>query len=189
MIRALTLQKHRLSEVVLADEAQQRTLHRTFQLLYLQFAFYWATIAAGMFVNYYYVIPNTVTPDVGSIFAQFFAAPSLFAHVLFAILSSGMSIPIIILARRAKLRGVVFLHMGAISARLVGFITGPLFIYYSTGAIGDAGSASLATFIMADVFLTAVILTFLSRIFIVREDVRIKYIGSKIAPRGTSVGK
>jgi hypothetical protein len=29
---------------------------------------------------------------------------------------------------------------------------------------------------MASVFLTAVILTFMSRIFIVREDVRIKYV-------------
>lgn len=182
-------QKHRLSGVDLDGEALQRTLHRTFQLLYLQFAFYWATIAAGMFVNYYYAVPGSVTPTVGSIFAQFFAAPSLFAHVLFAVLSSGMSIPIIVLARRARLTKVVFLHIGAISSRLVGFVMGPLFIYYSTGAIGDATSASLATFIMACVFLIAVILTFMSRIFIVREDVRIKYVLSSGTLGGGAIGK
>jgi hypothetical protein len=178
-----------LSDVQLDGVALQGTLHRTFQLLYLQFAFYWATIAAGMFVNYYYAVPGSVTPTIGSIFAQFLAAPSLFAHVLFAILSSGMSIPIIILARRAGLRKVIFLHLGAITSRLVGFVMGPLFIYYSTGAISDGTSASLTTFIMACVFLVAVILTFMSRIFIVREDVRIKYVVSKVTVGGSSIGK
>jgi hypothetical protein len=160
-----------------ADDGERlsRTLHRIFLLLYFQFAFYWATIAAGMFVNYYYMIPTTLQPNFPSIFAQFFAAPSLFAHVLFAVLSTGMSIPIIFLARRVMLRQVVILHAGAISARLVGFVTGPLFMYYSTASIADAYSASISTFVMASVFLTAVILTFLSRIFIVREDVRIKF--------------
>lgn len=163
---------------VLEPAALEHTLHRTFQMLYLQFAFYWATIAAGMFVNYYYAVPSNLAPDFGSIFGQFFAAPSLFAHVLFAVLSSGMSIPVIILARRAGLRKVIILHIGAITSRLVGFVCGPLFIYFSTGAIGDGTDASLATFIMACVFLVAVILTFMSRIFIVREDVRIKYIAA-----------
>ena len=157
-------------------------------MLYLQFAFYWATIAAGMLVNYYYAVPDSVTPTVGSIFAQFFAAPSLFAHVLFAILSSGMSIPIIVLARRAGLTRVVLLHLGAISSRLVGFVMGPLFIYYSTGAIADSSSAALTTFVMACVFLIAVILTFMSRIFIVREDVRIKYVVSNKTIGGISGG-
>lgn len=166
----------------------EHTLHRTFQMLYLQFAFYWATIAAGMFVNYYYAVPASLGPDFPSIFGQFFAAPSLFAHVLFAVLSSGMSIPVIILARRAGLRKVIFLHLGAISARLVGFVCGPLFIYFSTGAIGDGTDASLATFIMACVFLVAVILTFMSRIFIVREDVRIKYMASANPMRVGKVG-
>ena len=142
-----------------------------------------------MLVNYYYAVPASVTPDVGSIFSQFLAAPSLFAHVLFAVLSSGMSIPIIILARRAQLRKVVFLHIGAISARLVGFVMGPLFIYYSTGAISDGTSANIATFVMACVFLIAVILTFMSRIFIVREDVRIKYVLSKGTLGGVGIGK
>lgn len=157
------------------SERLSKTIHRIFQVLYFQFAFYWATIAAGMFVNYYYSIPTTLQPDFPSIFSQFFAAPSLFAHVLFAVLSTGMSIPVIILARRVMLRQVVLLHAGAISARLVGFVTGPLFMYYSTSSIADSYSAGISTFIMASVFLTAVILSFLSRIFIVREDVRIKF--------------
>jgi hypothetical protein len=157
------------------SERLSKTLHRVFQILYLQFAFYWATIAAGMFVNYYYAEPASVQPDILSIFAQFVAAPSLFAHVLFAVLSTGMSVPVIILARRVGLRPVMLLHMGAISARLVGFVTGPLFMYYSTASIADSYSAGISTFIMASVFLTAVILSFLSRIFIVREDVRIKF--------------
>jgi hypothetical protein len=157
------------------SEKLSKTLHRVFQVLYLQFAFYWATIAAGMFVNYYYSEPASVQPDVLSIFAQFVAAPSLFAHVLFAVLSTSMSIPVILLARKIGLRQVVFLHIGAISARIVGFVTGPLFMYYSTASIADSYSAGISTFIMASVFLTAVILTFMSRIFIVREDVRIKF--------------
>ncbi|HET7404987.1 MAG TPA: hypothetical protein VFJ63_02630 [Candidatus Bathyarchaeia archaeon] len=157
------------------SDSLSKTLHRIFLMLYLQFAFYWATIAAGMFVNYYYAVPSDLQPDFLSIFGQFFAAPSLFAHVLFAVLSTSMSIPVIFLARRAKLKQVVFLHAGAISARLIGFVTGPLFMYYSTSSIADSYSAGISTFIMASVFLTAVILTFLSRIFIVREDVRVKF--------------
>jgi hypothetical protein len=157
------------------SEKLSKTLHRIFQVLYLQFGFYWATIAAGMFVNYYYSVPATLQPDFLSIFSAFFGAPSLFAHVLFAVLSTGMSIPVIILARRVMLRQVVLLHAGAISARLVGFVTGPLFMYYSTSSIADSYSAGISTFIMASVFLTAVILSFMSRIFIVREDVRVKF--------------
>jgi hypothetical protein len=157
------------------NEKISKTLHRIFLFLYLQFAFYWATIAAGMFVNYYYAVPSTLQANFSSIFLQFFAAPSLFAHVTFAVLSTSMSIPVIVLARRVALSKVVYLHMGAISSRLVGFIAGPLFMYYATSSINDAESAGISTFIMASVFLLAVILTFLSRIFIVREDVRIKF--------------
>lgn len=165
-----------MAEEVDESERLSKTLHRIFQFLYLQFAFYWATIAAGMFVNYYYAVPASLQSDFGSIFLQIFAAPSLFAHVAFAVLSTSMSIPTIILARKVRLSQVVYLHVGAISARMVGFVTGPLFLYFSTTAISDPYSANLSTFIMASVFLTAVILTFMSRIFIVREDVRIKYI-------------
>jgi len=164
------------------SERQSRTLHRIFQLLYLQFAFYWATIAAGMLVNYYYAVPSDLQADFGSILLQFFAAPSLFAHVTFAVLSSGMSIPVIVLARRARLSQVVKLHIGAISARMVGFVTGPLFMYYSTSGAANSVLANYSTFIMASVFLTAVILTFMSRIFIVREDVRIKYLVGQSQP-------
>jgi hypothetical protein len=158
------------------SEKQSKTLHRIFQFLYLQFAFYWATIAAGMLVNYYYAVPADLQANFSSIFLQFFAAPSLFAHVVFAVLSTSMSIPVIILARRAHLSQVVYLHAGGITSRMVGFVTGPLFMYYSTSDAGNGGLANVSTFIMASVFLTAVILTFMSRIFIVREDVRIKYV-------------
>ncbi len=157
------------------NEKISKTLHRIFLVLYLQFAFYWATIAAGMYDNYYYSVPSTVQANFSNIFSQLFAAPDLFAHVAFAVLSTSMSIPIIILARRVGLPKVVLLHSGAMSSRLVGFVAGPLFIYYSTSSINNAESASISTFIMASVFLLAVILTFLSRIFIVREDVRIKF--------------
>jgi hypothetical protein len=157
------------------NEKLSKTLHRIFLVLYLQFAFYWATIAAGMFVNYYYAVPGMVQATFSSVLLQIFAAPSLFAHVTFAVLSTSMSIPVIFLARRVGLAKVVLLHAGAITSRLVGFVAGPLFIYYSTSSINNAESASLSTFIMASVFLLAVILTFLSRIFIVREDVRIKF--------------
>jgi len=153
-----------------------KILHRIFISLYLQFAFYWATIAAGMFVNYYYAVPATVQANFSSILLQIFAAPSLFAHVLFAVLSTSMSIPIIILARSVGLSKVVLLHIGAICSRLVGFVMGPLFVYYTTSSINNGPLASISTFIMASVFLLAVILTFLSRIFIVREDVRVKFV-------------
>lgn len=165
-----------MAQAVDESERLSKTLHRIFQFLYLQFAFYWATVAAGMFVNYYYAIPSDLQSDFGNIFLQFFAAPSLFAHVAFAVLSTGMSIPVIILARRARLPQVVYLHAGAITARMVGFVTGPLFMYFSTSAIANSTLANISTFIMASVFLTAVILSFMSRIFIVREDVRIKYL-------------
>jgi hypothetical protein len=158
------------------DQKISRILHRIFLFLYLQFAFYWATIAAGMFVNYYYAVPSDMDPTFMSIFSQFFAAPSLFAHVAFAVLSTSMSIPVIILARRAGLRQVVLLHAGAITSRLVGFVGGPLFMYFASSSISDSASANISTFVMASVFLLAVILTFLSRIFIVREDVRVKFL-------------
>ena len=87
-----------------------KTLHHIYLFLYLQFASYWATIAAGMLVNYYYAIPDNLQPDFTSIFLQLFAAPSLFAHVAFAVLSTSMSIPVIVLAMRVKLMQVVLLH-------------------------------------------------------------------------------
>jgi hypothetical protein len=152
-----------------------KTLHRIYLFLYLQFVFYWATIAAGMLVNYYYVIPDSLQPDFTSIFLQLFADPSLFTHVVFAVLSTSMSIPVIVLAKRIRLMRVVLLHAGAISVRMVGFVCGMLFMYFGTSSIGNGDLANLSTFIMASVFLTAVILTFMSRIFIVSEDVRIKY--------------
>ncbi len=178
-----------LDRPLLADhlddgEVLSRKLHRIFLLLYFQFAFYWATIAAGMFVNYYYAVPSNVTPDVGSVFAQFIASTPLFFHVTFAVLSTGMSIPVVILARRVGLKQVVYLHLGAISCRLVGFVAGPLFIYYSTSAVADPFSANISTFVMASVFLMAVILSFMSRIFIVREDVRVKYVMAAPHPLG-----
>jgi len=157
-------------------EVLSRKLHNIFRLLYLQFAFYWATIAAGMFVNYYYAVPATVNPDLGSILQQFISSAPLFAHVTFAVLSSVMSIPVIILARRVGLKQVVWLHAGAIGCRMVGFVTGPLFIYFSTSAVSDPYASNISTFVMASVFLMAVILSFMSRIFIVREDVRVKYV-------------
>jgi len=128
-----------------------------------------------MLVNYYYVIPSTLQPDFLSIFLALFEAPSLFAHVAFAVLSTSMSIPVIVLARRIRLTQVVLLHAGAITARMVGFVCGMLFMYFGTSSISNGDLDNLSTFIMASVFLTAVILTFMSRIFIVSEDVRIKY--------------
>jgi hypothetical protein len=147
----------------------------------------WATVAAGMFVNYYYAVPADVQADFSGVFSQFFAAPSLFAHVTFAVLSTSMSIPVIIYARRVHLTSVVLLHAAAISCRLVGFVTGPLFVYYSTSAIGNSDLANISTFTMASVFLMAVILTFMSRIFIVREDVRVKYLAISGSPKESSV--
>lgn len=165
-------------------EALSKKLHRIFILLYFQFAFYWATVAAGIYVNYYYAVPATVTPDVGSIFGQFIMSAPLFAHVLFAVLSTGMSVPVIILARRVALKQVVYLHLGAVTCRLVGFVAGPLFIYYTTTPVADPFSANISTFVMATVFLMAVILSFMSRIFIVREDVRAKYFAVGSQPVG-----
>jgi hypothetical protein len=176
-----------LTETIDDSQRVGKTLHRIFTFLYLQFAFYWATIAAGMLVNYYYAVPADVQADFVGVFSQFFAAPSLFAHVLFAVLSTSMSIPVIIYARRVKLTSVVLLHAGAMTSRAIGFITGPLFVYYSTSSVGDSGSANLSTFIMASVFLVAVILTFMSRIFIVREDVRVKYLATSGALPGSGV--
>ena len=166
-----------MSEVEGFEGGQElgKTLHRIYLLLYWQFAFYWATIAAGMLVNYYYAIPDSMQPDIPSILSQFFAAPSLFAHVAFAVLSTGMSVPVIVVAMRIRLMQVVLLHAGAIAARTVGFVCGMLFMYFGSSSIGNGDLANLSTFIMASVFLTAVILTFMSRIFIVSEDVRVKY--------------
>src|SRR5579864_7023147 len=52
------------------NEMLSKTLHRIFLILYLQFAFYWATIAAGMYDNYYYAVPGTLQANFSSIFSQ-----------------------------------------------------------------------------------------------------------------------
>lgn len=129
----------------------------------------------GMVVNYYYAVPSTLQADVGSLFLQMITSPLLLGHVAFALLSTGMSFPIAFAARGVGLRQVTWLHMGAITSRMFGFIGGTLFLYFSTSAVSAGGLANLATFVMASAFILAVILSFMSRIFIVREDVRIKY--------------
>ena len=144
-------------------------------MLYLQFAFYWGVVAVGMLLNYYYVVPSSLQPTFSSILYQIGTTPLLIIHVTLAFASTIMSVPIAIVAKRIGLTPVAWLHAGAIAVRTVGFIGGPLFIYNSTTAIGNVFSASLSTFAMADALIVAVILTFMSRIFIVREDVRIKY--------------
>ena len=178
-----TKSNHNESVGISESERLTKTLHRIFLFLYLQFAFYWATIAAGMLVNYYYAVPSNVQSNFSGILLQIFSVPSLFTHVLFAVLSTSMSIPVIILARRVGLKKVILLHAGAMTSRTIGFIFGPLFVYYATSAISNSSLANISTFIMASVFLVAVILTFLSRIFIVREDVRLKYsVTQPVAP-------
>lgn len=152
-----------------------KTLHRIYLMLYIQFAFYWGTIAFGMVANYYYSVPDKLQPDVGSILLEIVTSPILLTHVAFGVLSTGMSIPVALAARTVGLKQVTWLHMGAITARLGGFLGGPLFIYFSTSAISSDYLASVSTFVMAVAFITAVILSFMSRIFVVREDVKIKY--------------
>lgn len=173
-----------------AAAPESRTIKRIFLMLYLQFAFYWGTIGFGMLVNYYYSVPGTLGSDFGSIFTQIFTTPLLVGHVAFALLSTGMSIPIIIAARRIGLKPVVRLHAGAITSRLVGFTAGPLFIYYSTTAAGDPFASNISSFVMAIAFVIAVILSFMGRIFIVREDVRIRFRAAPqaLAPEGERIG-
>jgi hypothetical protein len=144
-------------------------------MLYAQFAFYWGVVAVGMLLNYYYAVPSTLQPTISSIFIQIGTAPLLVVHVALAIASTAISVPIIILARRMGLMPVAYLHMGAMATRAVSFVSGPLFLYYSTGSMANVFDAGLSTFAMASALIVAVILTFMSRIFIVREDVRIKY--------------
>lgn len=158
-----------------ADTDVSKRMSRIFLMLYLQFAFYWATIAVGMVANYYYSVPVSVQPTAVSVLQEIVTSPVLVAHVGFAILSTGMSAPIILVARRVGLRQVVWLHVGSMSARIGGFVGGPLFIYYSTSSVGSDFLAGVSTFVMASAFMLAVILSFMSRIFIVREDVRRKY--------------
>lgn len=165
--------------------APSKTLSRIFLLLYLQFAFYWATIAMGMYANYYYAVPSTLGSDPGSIITEILTAPDIVVHVVFAILSTGMSIPIIYYLRKVGLGRASYLHMGAITSRMAGFIGGPLFMFYASSGVGDPFSANLSTFVMAAAFMLAVILSFMSRIFIVREDVRIKYTAAN--PQAISV--
>ena len=156
------------------SERTREILHRLFLLLYVQYAYYWGTFAAGMFTNYYFVVPQSLQSTAPSIVTEVLMAPDLFTHVLMAILSTSMSIPVIYLARGIRLRDVTRLHMSAISVRLIGFVMGPLYIYYMTSSISIAFSGSVASLIMVSVFGVAVFLTLLSRIFIVREDVRLK---------------
>ncbi len=162
-----------------------KMMHRIYLMLYIQFALYWGTIAFGMVANYYYAVPDNLQPNVVSILLEIFTSPILLTHVAFGVLSTGMSIPIALAARTIGLRQVTMLHMGAMTARLGGFLGGPLFIYFSTSAISVDYLASVSTFVMAAAFITAVILSFMSRIFVVREDVRIKY---GIAPHAIVMG-
>ncbi|MDG6994107.1 MAG: hypothetical protein JRN36_04370 [Nitrososphaerota archaeon] len=156
------------------SEKTRDTLHRLFFLLYVQYAYYWGTFAAGMFTNYYYAVPQSLQATAPSIVTEVLMAPDLFTHVLMAILSTSMSIPVIYLSRGIKLKDVTRLHIGAICVRTIGFFMGPLYIYYMTSSISIAFSGSVASLIMVSVFGVAVFLTLLSRIFIVREDVRLK---------------
>lgn len=156
------------------NERTRNLLHRIFLLLYVQFCYYWGTLAAGMYTNFYYVIPNSLQPNFGSIFFEVLLAPDLFVHVIMALLSTSMSIPVIYLARTVGLRDVVRLHVIAPLFRVVGFVMGPLFLFYGTTVVNLDASASMASLIMATVFGVAVFLTLLSRVFIVREDVRLK---------------
>ena len=156
------------------SERTREALHRLFLLLYVQYAYYWGTFAAGMFTNYYFVVPPSLQSTAPSIVVEVLMAPALFTHVLMAILSTSMSIPVIYLARGIKLKDVTRLHVAAISVRLIGFVMGPLYIYYMTSSISIAFSGSVASLTMVSVFGVAVFLTLLSRIFIVREDVRLK---------------
>ena len=156
------------------NEKTRETLHRLFLLLYVQFCYYWGTFAAGMFTNYYYVIPQNLQPTFVSIVAHVIADQDLFAHVLMAILSTSMSIPVIYMARKVQLKNVASLHAVAIGVRSVGFVMGALYLFSSSFAISNLSIASPASLTMASVFAVAVFLTFLSRIFIVREDVRLK---------------
>jgi hypothetical protein len=152
-----------------------RTIHRIFLMLYAQFAFYWGVVAIGMLLNYYYAVPATMQPTFVGIVFNIVTTPLLIAHVSLALASTAMSVPIIIIARRIGLTPVAWLHVASILVRLVGFVGGPLFMYNATTSIANVFSASLSTFAMATALIVAVILTFMSRIFIVREDVRIKY--------------
>ena len=160
------------------------TLRHIYILLYLQFVFYWVTIAFGMVVNYYYVVPDTLQSDFFSIFREVFSNPILLTHGVFAFLSTLMSVPVMFLAHRLRMRNVVLLHAGAITARMGGFIGGPLFLYFSTSAIGNGDLSNLSTFVMASAFMLAVTQSFLSRIFIVREDVRLEHTPSLAAATG-----
>ncbi len=153
-----------------------KTIHRIFLMLYFQFAFYWGVVAVGMLLNYYYVVPSTLQPTFVSIVFQIVTTPLLVTHVALGLASTAMSVPVIILARRVGgLTPVIWLHVGAILVRVVGFVGGPLFLYNSTTSIDNVFSAGLSSFAMATALIVAVICTFMSRIFIVREDVRIKY--------------
>lgn len=156
------------------NEKTRETLHRLFLLLYVQFCYYWGTFAAGMYTNYYYVIPRNLHPTFVSIVAHVIIAPDLFTHVLMAILSTSMSVPVINMAMKVRLKNVASFHAAAIGVRSIGFVMGPLFLFSASFAINNLSIASPASLTMASVFAIAVFLTFLSRIFIVREDVRLK---------------
>ncbi len=152
-----------------------KTLSTVHLLLYLQFFFYWGTIAMGMVVNYYYAVPDTLQPTAVDIFTQIVTTPVVLAHGIFAILSTGMSIPIIPRVRSLGLYTAGWLHVGAFLVRMFGFVGGALFLFFSTQAISNPLYGNISSFIMASVFMIAVTLTFLSRISIYREDVLVKY--------------
>jgi MFS family permease len=143
--------------------------------LYLQFIFYWGTIAMGMVVNYYYAIPASLQPNATDILLQVVTTPVVLVHGIFGVLSTGMSIPIIPRVRKLGLYTAQWLHVSAFLVRMFGFAGGLLFIYFSTQAISDEFLGNVVSFMMASAFIIAVTLTFLSRISIYREDVLVRY--------------
>ena len=134
--------------------------------LYLQFFFYWGTIAMGMVVNYYYELPSTTAATAWGVFGAIWSSPLIISHGVFGVLSTGMSLPIIPAMRKLGLKRSSWLHVGAFLVRFGGFIGGPVFMYYSTSSLDKEIAANIASFVMASAFMTAVTLTFLSRIFI-----------------------
>jgi MFS family permease len=128
----------------------------------------------GMVVNYYYELPSTTLPTAFGIFNAIATSPIIITHGVFGVLSTGMSIPIFPAMRKLGLKRSSWLHVGAFSVRLAGFVGGILFLYFSTPGIDQEISGNIASFVMASVFMTAVTLTFLSRIFIYRKDAEVE---------------
>jgi len=161
--------------MAISIEEAKKILHGIHMDLYLQFFFYWGTIAMGMVVNYYYELPFTTPSTAFGIFNAIATSPIIITHGIFGVLSTGMSIPIFPAMRKLGLKRSSWLHVGAFSVRMGGFAGGILFLFFSTPAINQETSGNIASFVMASVFMTAVTLTFLSRIYIYRKDIEIEY--------------